>query len=216
MKLNIKPKAFHPQPFRDTANLWFADDKQGEFYLHGGLCWPVSVGDIENQYGCIILGGLNTETGVASIFEQFCFEGIESAFDQDEGRIKSDGLASFLGLVHGAYGNKRYYVNQEESVHRMYLLQALRSRQIDPKPVLVPIEWKSDEEAMSAMNHWRVTGNLAIASNTPIEDAFRRFRAAPGTPLRQIPELHALACFLVGLTLRPWRRHTSPHAGFRS
>lgn len=215
MKLTIKPKAFHIQQFRDTTNLWFIDDKHGEFYLHGGLCWPVAVGDIENQYGCIIMGGLNCQTGIVHIFEQFCFEGIETAFDQDEGRIVADGLDAFLGQVSGAYGTKRYYVNQDESIHRMYLLQVLRSRQIDPKPVLVPITWQTDEEAISAMNHWRLTGKLVIGSGTPIEAAFQRFRATPGIKLGQVPELHALACLLVGLTLYPWRRHRMPVDGFR-
>jgi hypothetical protein len=216
MMLANKPKAFHAQRYRDTHNLWFADGSQGEFYLHGGLCWPVAVQSIEEQYGCAILAGVNVETGVCHVFEQFIIDSIEPAYNQHDGRVKSPGLASWLQQVHSAYGARRYYFNQDESLHRMYLLQVLRSRIIDPKPVLVPISWKTDEEAMSAMNHWRMNGNLVIAAGTPIERALQSYRSTPGMKLAQSPPLHALACLLVGLTLRPWRKHMQPRDGFRS
>lgn len=181
-------------------------DMDGEYYMKGGLCWPIPVrfGADHGASGFILMAGQNIETKKIYIFKQTSFLSIENIFDS-QGKMEIEGLSGFFNKCWSEYFGKNFYYHQDESTHKMFLLKALRSKIILPKPAFIEIEWENSANMEALI--WRLgnTGILKFEKDSELHKALNLFEIQ--TDHRDtLPAVYALKCLLCGLECYPWRK----------
>ena len=209
--MSLTPKLCKMNPDRKTSSLIF--DKQyenmnGEYYLRGGTCWPIPIriGADHGASGFILMAGRNVVTNKIFVFEQKLFLTVDHILDSTGG-IEIEGLSHWFNTLWANYFASSFYYHQDESTHKTFLLQVLRSKMIMPKPSFVETAWQGDAN-MDALI-WRLgnTGMLKFEKDSELHDALHLFEIQSNHK-DTIPAIHALKCALVGLERYPWKvRH---------
>lgn len=191
---------------RDTVTLQFKDKSfNGEYYVRGGVCWPVAVrtSDGRSAVGHAVIVGYNLQTKTYTVFDEQDFICVDPILEA--GKVTFDGVANWLNQCWATFYCHYFYWHQDETTHRLYLMQVLRSAMIQPKPGFIEIPWMDEQAVVPVM--WRLggTGRLKIDSGV-LHDQLRRFQVELGAyDLCQYPAVHALVCALSGMERWPWR-----------
>jgi hypothetical protein len=192
----------------------------GEYYLRGGICWPVTVrvGSECAAVGFVLLIGQNIVTGKRLVFEERSFSCVDPIINTD-GRIEFDGVASWFNQVWTSYACRDYYWHQDEQTHKAYLLQVIRSLMIEPKPQFIEVPWQ-DEEQVTPL-YWKYlntdrlkykaaahasSGDYAGQDGGELHGQLRQYQLAMGAEkIESFPAVLALMCALAGMERSPWR-----------
>lgn len=180
----------------------------GEYYVRGGVCWPVAVrvSDGQSSVGHLVLVGHHLESGRRVVLDECQFVCVDPIVEN--GGVAFEGCANWFNSAWTNYFTRYLYWHQDETTHRMYLMQVLRSRMIEPKPGFIEIPWQDDQVAVSVM--WKLgnTGQLKIQPDSVLLEQLRRFQAVLGRPdMGEYPAVHALLCALYGMERWPWREN---------
>lgn len=203
-----QPTQQHYQPERRTVILRFGSDDNplnGEYYCRGGVCWPVAVrnSDGRSAVGHAVMVGFNLQTKKYTVFEDREFVCVDPIVEN--GQVTFDGVSNWFNQCWSKYYCQYWYYHQDETTHRTYLLQTIRSQMIQPKPGFIEVPWQ-DENAVAPM-FWQMvnTKRLKFGSKTILEQA-RQYQAMLGSSeLALFPAVYALVCALSGMERWPWR-----------
>ncbi len=83
---------------RKTSILYFPNGDSAEFYMRGGICWPITYecrGKMENN-GFALMAGQDIKTQNIYVFEEISFVTIENILNQATGQIEFHGLSYWL------------------------------------------------------------------------------------------------------------------------
>ena len=198
-----KPTKAHYNTIRRTSTLFFADGESAEFYMRGGVCWPVITdrSDTRDFEGYILMCGQNVQTGVIQVFEQKNFVTIESILK--DGAIAYQGIGPWLNSIWSRYFARDYYWHQEFQLHKRNLLQIIRSPMVDPKPQFIEVPWIDDQEAQMVVWHYVKTGKVQVEKESRL---FEDLNIVKTTDKKSIPSVYALQCALIGLEAFPYRK----------
>lgn len=200
-----KPINAIPQRRRKTSVLIFPDGSQAEYYLRGGICWPMPFkeGNINVIRGFVLICGVHTKTGVVSVFEQTPFASVDHLINS-KGIIVDGGIGAckLFNLAWQTYYCRKYYFHQQTHTHNMFRKQVRASRMIDPKPSFKFIDWKDDEDI--AITMWAKTHRkqLLIDGDSPLADQLKSYQANPAVVSTG---RWALLCALAGMDKYSWR-----------
>jgi hypothetical protein len=194
-------------PERKLSRLEFAradNPDAGEYYLRGGICWPESGGAPgQAPQGFALMCGLNIRDRVLRVFEQVSFLTVDHVLRPDGG-IEREGVSAWFVEVWRRYFARTFYVNTPESVHRVFLLQTIRSPMIEPKPEFPEVFWRESREAWSLVSALIESGRLRVQEGTELDVALTRYCASPDGKLVP-PAVWALMCAVFGMERSPWR-----------
>lgn len=207
---------------RRTVRLWFRPDDwqspdedtkhplDGEYYLRGGICWPVTVrvGSECAAVGFVLIIGQSIVTGKRLVFEERAFSCVDPIVGAD-GRIEFDGVASWFNQVWTSYACRDYYWHQDEQTHKAYLLQVIRSLMIEPKPQFIEVPWQDEEQVTPLYWKYLNTDRLKYKgadAGGELHGQLRQYQLAMGAEkIESFPAVLALMCALAGMERSPWR-----------
>jgi len=203
------PTQQHYQSERNVVILRFGNDDSnplnGEYYIRGGICWPVAVrtSDGKSAVGHAVLVGFNLLTKTFTVFEDIEFVCVDPIVES--GKVMYDGIANWFNMCWARYYCRYWYYHQDETTHRMYLMQMLRSEMIQPKPGFIEIPW-TDEDAVVPV-FWRLVNTQRLKFNSEaILDQAQQYQLVLGaSELSLFPAVYALVCALAGMERWPWR-----------
>jgi hypothetical protein len=194
---------------RRTSTLFFEEREPLEFFLRGGIAWPVIVDRADNTdfEGFAILGGFNLETKKVEIFEQRSFMTIEHILKHDPHaktqEIEYLGLGPWFNTIWNKYYASTFYYHQDTELNRRYRIEVIRSDWIKkPKPSFVEVPWLDDEEAQ--MTVWRYVRFNKLVFEKDSQLAKDLALVKPGEKVMK-PSVHSLQCLLTGLDRFPYR-----------
>ncbi|MFA5107757.1 MAG: hypothetical protein WC497_05550 [Patescibacteria group bacterium] len=195
------------QPDRNTVILRFGSDddvRNGEYYVRGGICWPVAVrnSDGGSAVGHSVVVGFNLQSKLYTVFEDNEFVCVDPIVEG--GRLTFEGVASWFNTCWARYYCRYWYHHQDETTHRTYLMQVVRSKMIEPKPGFIEIPW-TDEKAVAPV-FWRLVNTKRLKFTSPaIMDQAGQYQASLGAEMAMFPAVYALTCALVAMERWPWR-----------
>jgi hypothetical protein len=205
------PTQQHYQPDRKVVVLRFENNDSnplnGEYFIRGGVCWPVAVRTSTGQSvkGHAVLVGYNLFTKTYTMFEDTDFICVDPVVENN--RVMYDGVANWFNECWSKYFCRYWYYHQDETTHRMYLLQTIRSEMIKPTPGFIEIPWQDEGAVVPVL--WRMISNKRLKFNSPspvILDQIRQCQTTLGaSDLGLYPAVHALVCALAGMERWPWR-----------
>jgi hypothetical protein len=195
-----RPTTSYVDPKRKTSILKFADGRQCEVDLRGGICLPISVPRRQNQtVGYAVLGGYDVKTGIISIYEAQEFMTVDP-FVRD-GKIIHDGLAGFFGLAWSVYGTKTFYLNQKREMVKKFRLDVVRSKMIQPHPCLIELGFEEETTRNKFLEYLTLT-KVLISEDSELVEALQQFQS---DPMIEMPEVKALAYCCAGFDKFSWR-----------
>jgi hypothetical protein len=181
------------------------DERNGEYYLRGGVCWPVAVrqSDGRSASGHVVMVGFNLTTKKYIVFEDRDFVCVDPVVENN--RIMFNGAADWFNLCWAQYFCRYWYYHQDETTHRTYLMQTIRSEMIQPKPGFIELPW-TDENAVVPV-FWQLISTKRIdgLSQAIVKQAGQLQGTLGKSDLGMYPAVHALVCALAGMERWPWR-----------
>jgi hypothetical protein len=208
-----KPVTAVPNEDRSIKLYFDFDDDQvlypeGDFDIRGGICWPVTFkkdGQVDSQ-GYILLAGMNLNNGVITIFEQQSFLVVEPIINQENMQIDYPGISNFINNAHSNYFCRKFYWHQNFELTKKWRLDVLRSRAIEPKPVLTEVPWGDDRDAdhliWTLVKMKKLRHDLKADLASQLEDV----KLKPKGIRDILPAVRALQCALMGFQRYPLRR----------
>jgi len=202
----MTPKARLYNKDRRTTTLYWGREEQGEYYLRGGVCWPVSVetaGGIDAQ-GYALLIGQDVSSKAYRVFKQCEFVTVDHILE--DGIITYPGVATWFNDCWSQYFARTFYWHQDDELTRSYRLDVWRSDTIVPKPSLVNVDWSDDGAALHLI--WRLvkTRKLFFKEGSVLD---RQLKGIKKGDKGMLPAVHALACALAGMVRHPFREPRS-------
>jgi len=196
------------QPERKTVILRFgrdSDPRNGEYYVRGGICWPVAVrtSDGKSAVGHAVLVGFNLQTKRYTVFEDTSFVCVDPIVEG--GKVTFEGVASWFNTCWAQYFCRYWYFHQEEITHRMFLMQVIRSQMIDPKPSFIEIPWQDESAVAPVVFRLVATKRVKLTSSVIIGQGQQYQMTLGASELSLYPAVYALTCALVALERWPWR-----------
>lgn len=192
-----------------TSVLTFGDNKNplnGEYYLRGGICFPVPVrlGADQGASGFVLLCGYNVQTKKIYVFEESSFLTIDHIVASD-GSIELVGISGWFNECWSHYFGRDFYWHQDPETKKTYTLDILRSAMIKPRPRFLHVDWNDDQQIEHVI--WRLgnTGMMKFKADGQLHDALRLLEVQTDRT-QVIPGVHALKCALAGLLRYPYRR----------
>ena len=180
---------------RKISELFFQKDQavpSGEYYLRGGICFPVINDDGISGYATMC--GKHLGSGVIYVLEEQEFCTIDHIKSQT-GRIEFKGLSTWFNDCWTNYFADSYYYHQDYETCKKYRLQVIRSIMINPKPHFIEIKWQDADQAMHTIFEKDMLNQLKYSSKGKIYQEMQEYNA---TPDEKYPALHALKCALAG------------------
>ncbi len=196
------------QPERETVILRFGRDDNpanGEYYIRGGVCWPVAVcqSDGRSASGHAVLVGFNLMTKKYTVFEDRDFVCVDPAVEN--GRIMFDGVADWFNTCWAKYFCRYWYYHQDETTHRTYLMQTIRSEMMQPKPGFIEVPWMDEKAATPVFWQLISTKRVNGLPGVLVKQAEKMQSSLGASDLGLYPALYALVCALAGMERWPWR-----------
>lgn len=191
---------------RDTSTLMFRDGEQKEFFLRGAVCWPVIRPVNDSIEGCILLAGVECDSGAVYLFEQHSFGSVMPVLDADRRRIAGFGVGPVLSVCWSAYLCRKFFFNHVDGEALNNEVLAGREASIQPKPVCIGVDWPDDATAWARIRQWEPR---IVAGPGPLAQQRDEWEAAyklGGAQMIHFPAVWALACLVTGLERWPWRK----------
>lgn len=200
---------------RKTSTLVFANRQQGEYYMRGGICFPLTdvQGDHCKTMGYAVLCGLQVDTGLVRVFEHRPFDSTEHRMDES-GHLLAEGIISWINRNWSIYGARSYYWHEDGVMTETYQHRIRRSKNAMPKPWFVEVLWPGSGSPEHVIWHRESDGSLAIPRS--LREAVEAEQAEISRDSRKNvlnPPKHALICALVGLEQNPWRPRRQKRPG---
>lgn len=173
---------------------------QGEYYMRGGVCWPVLVGHQVRGYA--ILAGMDIETKKTYIFEEKAFSCIDHIIGESGG-IEVEGASSWFNMCWTSYFADTFYYHNYGETHKKYMLQVLRSSMIKPKPCFIDAPWQDEDQALQAIYERTQQNKLFYKENGALIASLRSMNVKPD---KLPPEIIALMCCISGMERYPFRK----------
>jgi len=177
----------------------------GEYYIRGGICWPVAVRNSDGQsaVGHVVLVGFNLESKTYLIFDDAEFLCVDPIVEN--GKLTFEGIASWFNMVWARYFCKYWYYHQDDTTHRMYLMQVIRSVMIEPKPGFIEMPWHDDDAVAPVF--WRLiaTKRVKIGSDAILNQANQYKTMLGKSELALYPAVYAATCALAAMERWPWK-----------
>lgn len=192
-----------------VAKLFFGDNQNplnGDYFMRGGICFPVPVRIAAEcgAQGFALMAGYNVDTHKIYCFEEATFLSIDHIVG-DHGQVEVEGLSQWFGDCWQYYFANHFYWHQEPETRKMYGLEIARSPMINPKPMLVHIDWTNSDNIEHTI--WRMgnTGIFKFKVDGLLHAALRLMEVQ--TDRNQIiPGVQALKCVLAGLMRYPYKK----------
>jgi hypothetical protein len=210
-----QPNRYVPRTNREgTVYLGFEDDKtsvapSGDYYLRGGICWPLYVPSDLALRGHALIVGHHVDSDRRYVLEERTFVTMDHVIEPEPGRghvVKFEGLGAWFNRIWGLYAVDRYYVFQEEQVCRRWLLSAIRSNLVMPKPHILKTKWDNDETAMLLVRELNAMDKIFYRKRESMPlGVFADLENHNADPDGVYPALHALKCALYGMEAAPCR-----------
>lgn len=201
-----KPTKCHYDAKKGISILYFKDDdnKIGEYYMRGGICWPVVFEEPDNPRdysGYAILAGQDVWTKKIVIFEERSFVTVDHILRPNK-TIEFDGLAPWFNRCWSHYFGCLFYWHQDFELAKKFRLETIRSQMVQPKPQFVEVPWSDDEAAR--MQIWKYI-KLKALDGQKDGDLFRQMQQVQKEDKKTMPAVHALACLISGFERFPYR-----------
>jgi hypothetical protein len=191
-----------------TSTLYFKEQEFGEYYMRGGICWPMMYDKDGNPdiQGFAIMAGQDVETGIVHIFEQFEFVTIEHIIGPDH-IFQYHGIAPWFNKCFYRYFGRDFYWHQPDELVRKYRLETIRSKQIEPKPVFIEVPWTDDNDAHLLVFRYVKLKKILFDKDSELHNQLTLAKNPEKLKKRKtLPAVHALQCVLAGLERFPWRK----------
>lgn len=173
----------------------------GEYYVRGGICWPVEIvesnGDIYAE-GFALLAGQNVRTKVIYVLTGTSFRCIDHVVH--ESRIRYHGLAPWLNMIWSSYYATHFFFRGEQVAHLAYLKQIRDSQLISPKPHFIEVAWKDDGLPMAQIWELLQTDRLKYQPMSNIAQELQK-QKRDNMPVG----VRALMACVSGYQKYPWR-----------
>jgi len=189
---------------RKTSILYFPNGDSAEFYMRGGICWPITYecrGKMENN-GFALMAGQDIKTQNIYVFEEISFVTIENILNQATGQIEFHGLSYWFNKVWSEYYARKYFWGQDETLHRRHYLKVIRSPIIEPKPGFIEVPISDPKDVTSSIFQYSQTDKLKIEKESQLAEQIKMIGPESNT---QPPSVQALSFLLVGFEMYPWR-----------
>lgn len=195
------PNKLIPHPDRGTVSLFFPTGRKTEYYVRGGICWPVGRNPKNGRLeGYAVLGAMQTRTRRVEILEECAFTSIDPVQGYDGG-IAGDGIAGWFNQCWARYLCDTFYQRCEPFVRQRWQLAVEMSPICEPKPCTVEVPWSDDALAEIVIQEYMQGGRLEVWRGEPLQMALAARTVIEGRPG---PEVWALMCLLNGLSMYPW------------
>lgn len=184
--------------------LHFSGGRSGEYEMVGGICWPTTWETDEGvrmpPKGYAVLCGRDLSSGVVHVFEQREFLVISHMLEPDRS-IKELGLAPWFNTCWALYYAREFFYAQRDELVRRFYMDVTRDDMINPKPLLMPMDFAAEPEAKQILWRYVAQKELNIPRDSALAEALR---AAPGADDKKPlpPPMHALLCALVAYDTR--------------
>ena len=197
-----KPYNRHFNAEQGTSLLYFKDAERGEYYVRGGICFPMFVdGTPPDVFGYAVLGCQDINTGVVSIFEHQPYHVIDNIVEN--GEILHQGLASWFNLCWSRYYGRKFFYSQDYETSRKYRLDIHRSGMIQPKPEIIEIESYDEADRQHIVWSYVKMNRLRFEANSTIHIKLENMKRGDKTPH---PAIYALQVLLCGIDRFPYRK----------
>lgn len=213
------------QSRRKTVQMYWKDGRHAEFYVTGGLCWPVLVDGGIGAFpvlGAAVVIGMDTESLKFNVLTEHEFPSIDGVVTHDEcGRVTVfPGLSGWMLTAVTKWGCRSFYHRQEPETSFRYAVEVGRLDAFKAlRPGFPELHWDSDN-AVDAMT-WEIigSGKVKIGRDTALGKAMRDAEisrtdssAQADKRFNQIryPVIHAFRCALYAQLTNPWRLDKAP------
>lgn len=167
--------------------------------VRGGLCFPTPIQLKGEEIGGFLLIAGREANGTVTVYEQLEYLTIENILNYDLA-IEYKGISNFVNDGWSKYFCRLYYWKQPLPMVQKYRLDIQRSVMIEPKPTLVSVDWRTDEDGYLAIWQLLKTRRLLINRDTPLQRAIDTYK----TVKKAEPAIHALQCLLFGYNKIPY------------
>ena len=198
--MNIpKPIATEYDAHRDTTRVLFEDQIRGEYYMRGGIAWPLLVPDKDGRtmmQGYAVLCGINVQTDKVIVWASLPFNTIATTVTGTT--VDAVSLGPWLNRQWAEWHSRSYYCYEKDESYQTFRRQIDREDLIMPKPRLLPVLWNDEKAAESLFCQ------VANEKRLGMEESFAN--DVSHVPMGEYcPARHALVCALMGIHKRPWR-----------
>ncbi|OVE80766.1 hypothetical protein BVY04_05055 [bacterium M21] len=176
----------------------------GEYWMRGGICWPVFSKALEKYQGFAVMLGWHVETRVMYLLAEQSFLSVEHVTNE-EGFIEAPGLCRWLNQAWTDFYGDSYYWHQDYETNRKYLLETVRSPTVQPKPRYVEVEWKEDDDAWLTFWQLESQGKVVYSGASEFSRQLGQFNADDEAKHVEYPALYAMMCGVNGVVGAPPR-----------
>lgn len=177
------------------------DARNGDYYMRGGVCWPID-NPLTGPVGHVVVLGYHVTEKKTYILEDRAFACIDHILGPGR-RIEFEGLAPWFNLMWATYFCDTYFYHQDDATHRAFGLQVIRSEMVNPKPYFIEAPWRDDDQAAAALWRGIHTGHVSGKKGTELHSQLQRYEA--NKTAQWPPAVRALISALVGLERFPYR-----------
>ncbi len=190
---HVNPKDTKPYFERGTAQIFFTDAKPREMFVRGSIAWPEG-----SNGGVALVAGQDIKSREVILLGEFEFWSVEHFFEDDQ--LKFRGLSQFLNQNWQDFYCNHYYDHQPFEVRDRYYIQILKSKMINPKPVIVNVKYTDDKIADNILNEYLHLQRFIAPRDSLV---FRHLMTRGSKDEKS--GVHALRCLLGGFEFSGWR-----------
>jgi hypothetical protein len=188
------------KPQAQTSILSFSDNTGGEYWLRGGISWPVSIeqrdrtmpGLVKRKViGHAVLCGMNINTNVIEVFDHTAFNAVELHLDAKFQAVNKP-VVPFLLNAWSKYHALDWYWHEAEGTNRQFRTGLERADGLQPKPSVLFVPWDDDRAAEHTLWMAASSGMLILPG-----DLYQEIKEGESDAV--CPAKHALVCALMGM-----------------
>jgi hypothetical protein len=182
-----------------------------EFYLRGGICFPIPVAPGQSA-GFAVLLGLNVVTRKIYVLEQSPWVCVDPMPLRERFSGGLETLSSCMNTVWARWYSRTWDHIQSESLADQYAKQLRVSPMIAARPQFFPVRFDTIQEANGILLAASASERLAVEPGSPCHRAMTWIQSTPGSSCMDSPETVALVSALAGIEQRPWGRQDMPYS----
>jgi hypothetical protein len=177
-----------------------------EYKIFGAICFPSEYErDGEQKVsGFALVAGQNVNTKKVRIFSQQEFLTIENILNGNLA-VTYKGLASWFNKMWADYYARKYFYHQPIQIERKHRLEILRSKVIQPNPMLIDIDHPGGATSSQLIWRYLKTKNIVYEKDSDVHNALRRAKNKE-IKIDFQPEMWALQCLLLGFEKFPFAK----------
>lgn len=198
----------------------FWDDKRehalappsgAKYYMRGGICFPTLIesgglGAPRDVVGFAVIVGYCFKNYKYYVFGECEFQTIDNVLEPDGGGIALKGACQFFNRMWTTYYCDSYYWAGHPETVQKYILQALRSDLIQPKPHFIEISTGVPGQQQQSVYEKLQRNAILFRNGGKVHEAFQSYDARS---LENAPcAMKALMDCVSGMDKHPWRKPT--------